>query len=210
MLKALEGVPASDFPVPPVDLVQVDVDVSRGCLPNLFTPKELIQRQQFIAGTEPKQMCTEPSAPVQSLVPSVVGYPEADGTKLLAQAGFATQRQEEPSLLFPPGSITRQSPAAGSAMASGQTVTIWVARATGGVPVPDVVNLSEAEARLILDQAGFNVDVQRSQGCGRRDEDCFVWDQSPDPGARASGGSTVTIHVKQRPSASPSPSSKRN
>jgi penicillin-binding protein 1A len=210
MLKALEGLPASDFPVPSVDLVQVDVDVSRGCLPNLFTPRELVQRQQFIAGTEPRKACTEPSAPAQTLVPSVVGYPEADATKLLAQAGLVAQRQEEPSLLFPPGTITRQSPAAGSALASGQVVTIWVARATGGVPVPDVVNLSETEARLILEQAGFNVDAERSQGCNRRDQDCFVWDQSPDPGARASGGSTVRIGVKPRPAASPSPPGRRH
>ena len=207
MLKALEGVPASDFPVPSADLVEVNVDVSRGCLPNPHTPKALVRLQTFVAGTEPKGVCAEPAGPPQTVVPSVVGYPEADATALLKLNGFVVQRQEEVSRQSPPGRITRQSPGAGTPVPSGQTVRIWVSRASAAVPAPDIVNLTENQARLILEKAGFEVDAERSRGCSRDDTGCFVWDQSPEAGTKVDEGSTVTISVKPRASGTPSPSS---
>jgi penicillin-binding protein 1A len=210
MLKALEGVPATDFAVPAVDLVEVDIDVSRGCLPNPYTPKELIRSQRYVAGTEPKEVCAEPTGPPQAVIPSVVGYPENEATKLLAQGGFVVERDEEPSRLFPPGRVTRQSPAPGTEATAGATVTIWISRTTDEIPVPDVVNLSEAEARQILEKAGFAVDVLRAAGCTRKEQDCFVWDQTPDAGKKVDEGSKITIAVKPRFSPAPSPAKTGN
>jgi penicillin-binding protein 1A len=206
MLKALEGVPASDFEVPAVDLVEVQIDVSRGCLPNPYTPPDLIRPQRYVAGTEPKEVCAEPSGPAQAFIPSVIGFPESEATKLLAQGGFVVEREEEASRLYPPGRVTRQSPAPGTQAATGETITIWISRTTSEIPVPDVVNLSESQARQILEKAGFQVDVARSQGCARRDQNCFVWDQSPDAGNQIDEGAKVTISVKGSSTATPSPS----
>jgi membrane peptidoglycan carboxypeptidase len=208
MLKALEGVPATDFPVPQVDLVEVKIDVSRGCLPNPYTPADLIRPQRFVTGTEPKEICAEPASPAQAVVPSVVGFPEGEATRLLTQGGFRVERKEEGSLLYPPGRVTRQSPGASSPAQSGGTVTIWISKSGASVPVPDVVNMTELRATLLLQRAGFTVDVQRAAGCDRNPASCAVRDQTPEAGRRRDAGSTVTIVVKATPEPSPSPTKK--
>lgn len=200
MLKALEGIPASTFPVPKVEIVQVQIDVTRGCRPNPYTPPDLIRTVAFIKGTEPARECTEPTGPALAVVPSVTGFPEAQGIKLLEQAGFAVVRQTEPSEVLPPGRITRQEPAPGTEVAPGAAVTLWVSVAAPAlVPVPDVVNLSEREARSVLAQAGFDIQIVRAPGCTPNDPSCFVWDQSPDAGQRVPRGSGITISVKAKP-----------
>lgn len=203
MLKALEGIPASTFSVPRLEVVNVRVDATRGCLPNQYTPADTIESQSYIKGTEPTELCTEPTGPVLAKVPSVVGYPGAEAVALLERAGFKVAKEDESSRLYPPGRVIRQAPEGGTDASAGSTVTIWISVAATK-KVPDVVNMSEAEAREVLERAGFKVRVEPQSSCG---QNCFVWDQSPDAGERAAEGSDVTIYVKPRPAApSPSPS----
>jgi penicillin-binding protein 1A len=210
MLKALEGVPATDFPVPAVDLVEVKVDASRGCLPNPYTPADLIRTQRFVKGTEPTEVCAEPSAPVRSTVPSVVGFPESEAVKLLTQAGFDVERREEGSVLYPPGRVTRQSPAAATAAEPGDEVTIWISKAGASAEVPDVVNMTEARARQVLEQAGFKVEVDRSSACEQEPRRCTVRDQSPEGGKERDTGTVVTIEVRATPEPSPNKGKKKD
>jgi penicillin-binding protein 1A len=198
MLKALEGIPASEFPIPEVDLVKIKIDVSRDCLPNPYTP--------FLAGTEPKEVCVEPTGPPRSVVPSVVGYPEAEAKKLLEQGGFVVQRLEESSTQHAPGRVTRQSPGPGTELLAGDTMRIWVSRSSGKVTVPDVVNLTESQATQVLEKAGLDVNVDRSKSCKSGDPGCFVWDQDPEGGKSVDAGTEITISVKPNPAVSPSPS----
>lgn len=202
MLKALEGIPASKLPVPKLDVIHVAVDTSRGCLPNPYTPPDLIESQGFIAGTEPTDVCTEPSAEVVR-VPQVTGFPQAEAERLLKEAGFAVKLNTEVSRLFPPGRVTRQEPAAGSDAPPGSTITIWISEAPTK-KVPDVINLSEVDAAKLLEDQGFEVKVIREGPCTTHDP-CFVRDQDPDAGARAGEGTEVTIYVKAKPKPSPSP-----
>jgi membrane peptidoglycan carboxypeptidase len=196
MLKALEGVPASSFEIPEVATVRVAIDITRGCLPNPYTPDDLIRAVEFIKGTEPTKTCTEPTGPEVADVPSVVGFPVREATKLLRQAGFVVEEHAEYSDLFPPGRVLRQSPQAGTEAGAGTAVGIWVS--TGGTEVPDVVNSTEKEARSALENRGFRVHVARQDGCKPNESRCRVWDQDPDGGTRAASGSTVTIFVKRR------------
>lgn len=197
MLKALEGVPASTFPVPEVDVVKVKVDISRGCLPNPYTPEDLIKTQSFIKDTQPTEICAEPSGPVAAVVPDVVGFPQDEGIKLLENAGFKVTVKTEPSDLYPPGRITRQSPAGGVEGQGGQEVTIWIARAASSATVPNVVGMSEADAKAKLQEAGFKVLVDRDPACSGKNTSCRVTSQSPAEGTKASEGSEVQITIEE-------------
>jgi penicillin-binding protein 1A len=194
MLKSLEGIPASTFPIPALDTVRVTIDISRGCLPNPYTPQNLIATQIFIKGTEPTQVCTDPAGPAQATVPNVVGFPQTQGTKILKDAGFVVTVKQEPSTLYPPGTVTRQSPIGGTDASPGATVTIWVAVSsqTAMNAVPDVVNMTEAQAKTALSNAGFKP-VVSSGPCKHNDPRCIVKDQDPNAGTQAPSGSDVTI-----------------
>lgn len=197
MLRALEGIPASTFPIPEVSVVQVEVDSTRGCLPNPYTPKELIEQQSFIKGTEPTEVCAEPTGPVGTPVPKVVGFPEAEAIRLLDQAGFTVSRQFEPTGVYPPGRVVRQDPEGGNGAPQGSTVTIWISVEIKMLTVPDLVNLSEKDARAKLKQSGFDQPpkVIYQPGCGPGSKNCIVKDQDPEAGEKASQTTQVTITV---------------
>lgn len=197
MLKALEGIPASTFPVPEIDTVKVAIDVTRGCLPNQFTPRIDIRTEEFVKGTEPTETCTEPTAPVVTKVPAVVGFPEEQARALLENARFKVVIQFEVSELYPPGRVTRQSPDAGEEVEPGTTITLWISTAAAYVSVPDVVNMNERQAKQALESQGLNARVQRDGGCRPNDNKCIVRDQDPDAGTSVVQGSEVTIFVNK-------------
>lgn len=92
MENALKDAPILDFesgrPQASDDLITVAVDISRGCLPNEFTPPNLIERVEYERGTEPTRVCTEPSGPVAVTVPNVIGRGEAEARAILEGAGL--------------------------------------------------------------------------------------------------------------------------
>ncbi|MEO7804729.1 MAG: transglycosylase domain-containing protein [Actinomycetota bacterium] len=195
MLSALDGVPASSFPVPEVEIVKVAVDISRGCLPNPYTPAALIETQSFIKGTEPADICKEPTGPVSSILPNVVGYPQDQAKKLLEQAGFQVKLLQEPSGLYPPGRVIRQQPSASSDVAPGSVVTLYISVAAEDKLVPDVINRTENDAKAILQQAGFTVAFDRAESCKGKASTCIVKDQDPDGNTKAPAGSEVRLTI---------------
>ncbi len=129
MLKATAGMPVEPFPRPGADQVAVRVDVSRGCLPNRFTPPDLVRLVRFAAGHQPTETCAEPTGTQPVVVPSVVGLPVAAAIRSLRQAGFAVARRNEPSASVSPGIVVGQSPSAGQRALMGSTVSLAVATA---------------------------------------------------------------------------------
>ena len=159
-LRALEDVPASEFDRPSLSLATIEVDVTRNCLPNPYTPPEVIDERSYLKGTQPTEVCREPTGPPTADVPSVVGLPLDAAVRLLEGAGFRVQRRSEDSATLPPGYVTRQDPSSGPPrkLEGGYVVRIWIStsdRATA--PVPDVVDLDAVEAAEILESAGFSV-----------------------------------------------------
>lgn len=65
------------------------------------------------------------------------------------------------------------------------------AESTVDAPVPDVVGLSDSQARRVLRQAGFAVRVESRESCQYPKH---VLDQRPAAGSEASPGSTVTLY----------------
>ena len=89
----------------------------------------------------------------------------------------------------------------------GSAVDLVVAEAPPEVGIPDVLELSEADARAELEAAGFAVRV-REEDTPVPEEDGLVLDQSPAVGERRPEGSRVTIVVGRsapEPTATPSP-----
>jgi 1A family penicillin-binding protein len=201
-LEALADVPAHDFAVPEIALTHVRVDTTRNCLPNPYTPPELVDERAYLTGTEPTELCTEPTGPPTTDVPDVRGLPLDVAVRTLEGAGFTVEEREEFSVQLPPGFVVRQDPAPGAAqqLERGFVVTVHVSVANRRpVDVPDVLNLPLDRAREVLEEAGFVVEVRL--GCpdgtatctGARQRPGSVWEQSPDTGQRAPRHSVVVL-----------------
>jgi penicillin-binding protein 1A len=130
MLRATAGMPAESFPTPDVRYLSVAVDVTQRpyCLPNAYTLPMDVEVLHFIAGTEPDQICTTPTSHQKVIVPSVVGFAQADALATLEQSGFYVQVRTEASTQ-PVGTIIYQTPSGGVPDFQTNTVTITVAKA---------------------------------------------------------------------------------
>ncbi|MEV6328247.1 Stk1 family PASTA domain-containing Ser/Thr kinase [Streptomyces sp. NPDC051909] len=126
-------------------------------------------------------------------VPDVSGEAVADATAELQEAGLkvvvAPERVNSPESA---GTVAAQSLAEGSRAAKGDTITLTVSKGPRMVEVPDVVGSKVDEARAELEDAGFEVKVEKDFP--------FLGDtvvrQSVEGGGTAAEGSTVTITLK--------------
>jgi eukaryotic-like serine/threonine-protein kinase len=89
-----------------------------------------------------------------------------------------------------PGTIVGQQPAAGSPYHQGETVTVDVSSGPAEVSIPDPIGLTVAAATNLLEQAGFQVSIDRMTMFGNRVIDY-------DPSTSAPRGSTITLVVGQ-------------
>jgi eukaryotic-like serine/threonine-protein kinase len=131
-------------------------------------------------------------------VPNVVGQSEAQALAALQAAGFASGAiSNVATTSMSPGTVLTQNPAAGKDADKGSTVDLQIAQTPTATAVPDVIDLTRAEAESKLQNAGFSVSVRRrastSVPSGR------VIEQAPTAGVTAQPGSTVTIIVSSGP-----------
>ncbi len=126
-------------------------------------------------------------------VPGVVNLPLTDAQKQLEAAGLKVVVQNVPDEKATLGTVLDQDPKSGVQVESGATVTLKVAGGAGTADVPDVIGLTETNARQLLEQQGFNVQVQRqNDDTVPKDQ---VIKQSPAAKEKAQKASTVTITV---------------
>ena len=129
-------------------------------------------------------------------IPSVVGQAVEDAVAELTRAGLNAQVVEVNSDRDE-GTVTGQSPGAGTVVVEGTQVRINVSKGPRPVTVPSVVGLPYDQAAAELQQAGFSVarvDVDSDQGAG------IVTNQEPNGGSESSKGSTVSLSVSKGPS----------
>ncbi|PSO46223.1 MAG: twin-arginine translocation pathway signal protein [Actinobacteria bacterium QS_8_72_14] len=116
--QALAAAPPSEFPVPRGSLATVEVDASRDCLANPYTPPDLVERHMYLAGTQPSEPCDEPSQPPAEPVPDVLGMPAESAVAELRRAGFSARVATEcpdggddcPGARRRPGTVWQQQP----------------------------------------------------------------------------------------------------
>jgi len=96
--------------------------------------------------------------PDDAQVPSVVGLLSDDATRRLRAAGFEAATGEEVyHASAPPGTVLRQSPLPGGVEARGTRVTLDVSAGQRRAVVPDLVGMTQAEAEVALQNAGFEL-----------------------------------------------------
>ncbi|MFF5774139.1 Stk1 family PASTA domain-containing Ser/Thr kinase [Streptomyces californicus] len=126
-------------------------------------------------------------------VPDVTGLSVEDATAELEAEGLRAEvlpgRVHSTEVK---GDIAEQSPGEGTEAAEGDTVELTVSKGPRMLDVPDVTGRDVDEARSILEEAGFEVKVDRPF----LSFSDTVASQSVDGGEQAPEGSTITVKTK--------------
>ena len=137
---------------------------------------------------------------------NLIGQPKDSAIEQLKQAGLTQITIEnEYSDSIASGAVTRVDPGVGSTVEAGTAVTIWVSTGKQQISVPFVTNSTLAEAKRILQVAGFQVSVN-----GPQDDDATVESMSPNGGSQADSGSTITLTTKKSSSNTPNTDTSNN
>ena len=158
----------------------------------VLTPSATIPAGTVIGTSPPGGSLTPKDKPVTVTVssgpplPSFVGQQFAAAQVQAAAGGYQLNQVTDTKSSQPAGTITGQSPAAGTPVTSGEVVTVDVSAGPPETSVPDVQGMSVDQATAALQQAGFQVQVE--QGFGNR-----VTGYSPT--GQAPAGSTIQLIV---------------
>lgn len=95
------------------------------------------------------------SGPNEFPAPDVTGQHCDDADVNIVRAGLKAQREYSYDETVPEDHVISQTPSAGSMVKKGDVITYYVSRGAEKVHVPDVTNRTEAEARAMLAEAGF-------------------------------------------------------
>lgn len=138
-------------------------------------------------------------------VPDVVGETQSRACKLIEDAGLeGCVPSQASSSSVPVGRVISQSPDADTRVTPDRTVVVVVSSGPQSVRVPNVVGLREDDARRILENDGFDVQVIREPQSPECEEEAGrVCRQDPEAGETVEEGSTVTIHVAEEPEPEP-------
>lgn len=131
-------------------------------------------------------------------LPDFAGMTEGDALKAVREAGFELDTiQREFNKEVPDGTVIKTVPEAGSEVAAGTRITLYISKGTELTQVPDVVGDKQGDAKTQLEQAGFPVKVteEASDSVSKG----LVIRQSPEGGVSIEAGSQVTIVVSTGP-----------
>jgi beta-lactam-binding protein with PASTA domain len=130
-------------------------------------------------------------------VPEVRKDTLTDAVRALTQAGLNYKEYDVPSSQAP-GTVTGQSPTAGTMVVKGTTVRINVSKGLPPIIVPaDLIGQTEQAAATELQQLGFNVGTSQQQDSPKPQG--TVIDTNPKPGTSVQRGSAVTLVVSKGP-----------
>lgn len=203
------GFPEAQIPmVPPA----TEIRVSGGTYPAQIWREIMLGVHQGLPAYElPPPPHSAPPPPTAEPLPDSVEIPDLLGrvwdeaalTEELEALSLKVAAVDVQTDEYEHATIIGQAPAAGSLRPGGVTVTVEVAEAPDlpeVIVVPDVVGLSEAEARQVLASPGLAVkahlvpyfDEEASRFGG---EPGLVWSQAPVAGSSVETGATVTLLV---------------
>ena len=131
--------------------------------------------------------------PLHLPAPDLSGLTADAARGRLELASLAYRGHRAASATVPKGQVFRQKPAAGARVERGDTVTFWVSSGPPQADVPDVVGLSQGDAKAELEAAGFVVSVDYVAGWGHLPGDVVA--QDPAGGTRGRSGDEVVIQV---------------
>ncbi len=140
-------------------------------------------------------------------VPSVTGDPQEQAQRELQNAGFETEIEQQESSAEEAGTVLDQSPDGGSRAEEGSLVTLVVGTgppAPSTVAVPEVLNMSYADAEATLDEAGLAVGNVREIPSNTAAVGVVI-EQGYQPGTEVEPGTAVNLGISSGPPPAPAP-----
>jgi serine/threonine-protein kinase len=131
-------------------------------------------------------------------VPDVSGLDGVLAQRLIAAAGLAPAKVESVQAASTPGVTMMTRPPAGSVLAPGAPVTVVVGRGAPTIPVPDLLGMSQGDARTRVEVEGLQLgSVTRRRTAGANPGTVVA--QLPAAGTLAAPGTVVDIVVARSP-----------
>lgn len=131
-------------------------------------------------------------------VPDVVGLEGPLAQRLILAAGLTVAQVESVQAAAPPGVVMLTRPAATTVASPGAPVTVVVSRGAPTIPVPDLLGMSQADARTRLEVDGLALGTVTR----RRTSDAnpgTVVGQKPAAATLAAPGTVVDVIVARSP-----------
>lgn len=144
--------------------------------------------------TTTEEQTTEAEEQVK-VMPYLVGMDEDEALKMLDDLGVSYIIERDYTEMFDEGKVASQSIEKGTELSDGDKVTLIISKGKKMAKVPDVVGKSSAEARAILEAAGFT--VSEDDEFSEEVEKDKVISQSPEADGEVAEGSTVTIVISR-------------
>jgi serine/threonine-protein kinase len=130
-------------------------------------------------------------------VPPVEGLSESEATGTISKAGFNPKVTHTFSDTVEKGQVISQSPAPGTELTKGRTITLSVSKGREGVAVPKLTGLSQEDAEAQLKDLGLSSKVTEQEST--KDPGSVIA-QDPPAGTTVDKGAEVSLTVaKARP-----------
>lgn len=126
------------------------------------------------------------------LVPNVVGKTLEQATTDIETAGFTVgEVREQNDDTVPAGSVIDQSPTANAEAEEKTAINLTISLGAEEIDVPNIVGISETDARAALEKAGFVADPQPAE-YDTKIESGLIISQTPDAGEKLAKGSKIS------------------
>ena len=137
-------------------------------------------------------------------VPDVTGLTSTDAISRLQNAGFKTRQQPKSDSQIPTGHVIGTDPGANAVVGSGDEITVNVSSGPDERQVPDVANLSYADAERKLNDAGFDR-LKPTDAADPTVPAGLVIDTVPAASSTVAITDEITVRVSGGPDAKPVP-----
>ena len=183
-----------------LEVGDIDTEASTTVPPGTVISQSPQPGERVARGTEVDLVVSAGSGAL--IVPDVREKSEADALFTLSQAGFSAAQvrvERRPHAEILEGFVIDTDPEAGQAVQQGGFVTVFVSEGAVPTVLPSVVGLEEQDARDILEELGFEVDVDDEPVELEFDDplDGLVAEQDPEAGIIAEFGARVTLRIGQ-------------
>lgn len=128
------------------------------------------------------------------------GYSQSEAESALTSLGLKVRLDYSNDDSIDEGDVISTSPAAGSSVSKGDTVTIIISRGSEEIAIPYVIDKTESDARATLEASGFKVSVESIESTKTKGTVADVgYNGSSALGKKAPKGSTITLYISTGP-----------
>ena len=138
------------------------------------------------------------AGPAAILVPNVAGMDDVSAAVAITNAGLAVQPQTEPSETVAEGLVTRTQPPAGTQVAEGSQIFVYVSSGPSVVLMPDLTGLDPTTALIQLDTLGMTAQVVTVAPLPDETPGLIV-SHAPSAGMPITPSSVLTLYVTGEP-----------